>query len=105
MKSEEEGFRFETGQVVCHRRYSYRGVIVGGDPSCKAEEEWYRRNQTQPERDQPWYHVLVDGASHTTYVAQENLQVDPSGRRVDHPLVERFFCTFYRGRYFSDSLS
>ena len=98
-------FSFETGQVICHRRYRYRGVIVGGDPRCQAEEEWYRGNQTQPDRGQPWYHVLVDGASHTTYVAQENLELDTSGQQIDHPMVNRFFCSFFRGRYFTDSLN
>ena len=27
----------ELGQVIVHRKYGYRGVIVGHDPSCEQE--------------------------------------------------------------------
>jgi len=82
---------FYPGQLVHHRLYDYRGVVVEVDPSCHADEDWYRANQTQPDRDQPWYHVLVDGTPTTTYVAQSNLEPDVSGRAVDHPLIDHFF--------------
>ncbi|MFQ5845905.1 MAG: heat shock protein HspQ, partial [Planctomycetota bacterium] len=64
--------RFEPGELVRHRRYGYRGVVAGLDPECRAGDEWYQGNLTQPDRRQPWYHVLVHGAQHTTYVAEEN---------------------------------
>lgn len=51
---------FEPGQLVRHRRYGYRGVVVDRDEFCEADDEWYSKNQTQPDRDQPWYHVLVE---------------------------------------------
>ncbi len=97
-------FEFEVGDVIHHRRYGYRGVVAECDPECRATEAWYEKNQTQPRRDQPWYHVLVDGGA-MTYVAQENLELDPSKRRVEHPLVSRCFRTFHNGRYFAESLS
>ena len=50
---------FEIGDTVRHRRYGYRGIIVERDLSCKASDDWYLGNRTQPEREQPWYHVLV----------------------------------------------
>lgn len=28
------------GQVISHRRFGYRGVIVGYDPTCEASEDW-----------------------------------------------------------------
>ena len=96
---------FETGQLVHHKRYGYRGVIVSVDPECRASESWYEGNKTQPGRDQAWYHVLVDGASHTTYVAQSNLEPDTLGARVKHPLLSRFFRTFFEGRYYKESLN
>ena len=33
-------------------------------------QRWPRR---LPPKNQPWYHVLVHGADHTTYVAEQNL--------------------------------
>lgn len=82
---------FNTGQVVYHLHYAYRGLIVDSDPSCKAPDAWYQSNQTQPDRHQPWYHVLVDGSHETTYVAQSNLKLDQSGAPVVHPMLNLFF--------------
>ena len=91
--------RFGPGELVRHKRYGYRGVVVHADPRCLGDDEWYYSNQTQPDRNQPWYHVLVDGSSTTTYPAQENLEPDQSGEPVDHPLVDHFFGEFRDGRY------
>jgi len=91
--------KFECGQIVKHKRYGYRGVIVAADGHCKATPQWYLSNKTQPGRNQPWYHVLVDGSANTTYPAEENLSSDPSGLPVDHPLVGVFFSDFVNGRY------
>ena len=91
--------RFAVGELVRHRRYGYRGVVVAADPRCRADEAWYRKNQTQPDRDQPWYHVLVDGSHHTTYAAESSLFPDPAPDPVHHPLVELFFDAFQSGHY------
>ena len=89
-----DGARFHVGQLVRHRRYGYRGVVVAYDTTCQADDEWYARNQTQPERDQPWYHVLVDGSAQTTYAAQTSLETDPSREPIRHPWLERYFSAF-----------
>lgn len=82
---------FQSGQVIRHKRYGYRGIIVGYDPTCQAADQWYFMNQTQPDREQPWYHVLVHGSDQVTYVAQSNLHPDESPESIAHPLVEYFF--------------
>ena len=69
-------YQFQVGQLVQHRRYGYRGVIAARDVRCEANEAWYFSNATTPDRGQAWYHVLVHGERHTTYVAQENLEQD-----------------------------
>jgi heat shock protein HspQ len=91
--------RFTAGDLVAHRRYGYRGVIVAVDPQCLAPEDWYQANNTQPDRNQAWYHVLVHGSSSNTYAAESSLDVDPDGKVVDHPLVHHFFDEFVDGRY------
>lgn len=91
--------KFELGQLVCHKRYGYRGVVVECDLQCKADEQWYQSNRTQPGKSQPWYHVLVDATDRTTYAAEENLQADLSGEPVGHPLVVQFFSDFVDSRY------
>ena len=91
--------RFAPGDLVSHVRYHYRGVVVAHDPTCKADENWYRSNNTQPDRDQPWYHVLVHEGQHTTYVAERNLEPDPAGEPIVHPLLNNSFGPFERDRY------
>ena len=89
----------QPGQLVCHRHYQYRAVVVDLDQSCRADESWYQSNQTQPSRDQPWYHLLVHDSDRCTYAAEENLEPDPSDHPIEHPLVIQFFTGFYDGKY------
>jgi len=91
---------FHLGQIIRHRRYHYRGVIVSVDATCEADEQWYRSNRSQPSRDQPWYHVLVHDGDHTTYVAEENLAASDDISRVRNPMVRRFFTLYANGRYY-----
>jgi len=94
-----EGMSFRPGQVVRHRRYGYRGVVVDANPVCEADETWYQGHDTQPDRDQPWYHVLVHNSMQVTYAAQSNLEWDDSGDEVIHPYVPYFFSEFRGGEY------
>ena len=91
--------KFHPGQLVRHKRYGYRGVIVEYDLRCEADDQWYQSNRTQPDKGQPWYHVLVDATDQTTYAAEGNLQDDPSGQPIRHPLLVRFFGEFVDSRY------
>lgn len=90
---------FKLGQLVRHKRYDYRGVIVDLDRECKADSVWYYRNQTQPRRDQPWYHILVNGSDVSTYAAESSLVPDVSGQEIEHPLIHVYFCKFTNGHY------
>lgn len=91
--------RFVIGQLVRHRRYGYRGVIVDFDVCCQAGENWYQQNRTQPTKDQPWYHVFVDGSTAVTYAAESSLQPDASDQPIHHPLVPHFFERFDESSY------
>ena len=56
------------------------------------EITWYSKvARSRPPKDRPWYHVLVDGAHHQTYVAERNLEPDPTGDPIDHPEVVQYF--------------
>lgn len=92
--------RFFLGQVVSHRLFNYRGVIFDVDPVFGGSEDWYEQvARSRPPKDRPWYHVLVSGAEHTTYVAERNLEADPSGMPVEHPALEQLFGEFRSGQY------
>jgi heat shock protein HspQ len=93
--------KFSVGQLVHHRLFNYRGVIVDVDRDFQGSEEWYEAvAKTRPPKDQPWYHVLVDGQTHSTYVAERNLEPDDSDEPVVHPMIEHFFAKFENGVYF-----
>lgn len=100
MSLEDAGAKFAIGQLVRHRLFHYRGVVFDVDPVFSASEEWYRNvARTRPPKDQPWYRVLVHGATHVTYVAERNLSGDSSGEPVLHPGVSRLFERFENGFY------
>ena len=69
------------------------------DRSFEGDEARYRKNLTQPDRNQAWYHVLVHEAGHTTYAAESSLAPDESPEPVNHPLVQRYFKELRDGRH------
>lgn len=94
------GSKYTVGQVVNHAKFGYRGVIVEVDETYQGTEEWYEvMARSRPPRDKPWYHVLVHGARHSTYVAERHLEPDGSGEPVKHPEVDRMFDRFIAGYY------
>ena len=96
--------QFSVGDLVTHRLFNYRGVIIDVDASFQLTDEWYEIvAQSQPPRDIPWYHVLVHDARHTTYVAERNLESDPSDEAIIHPLLSSYFTRLEAGRYINDT--
>lgn len=88
------------GDLIHHRLFDYRGVVVDVDSEFNGTQQWYESvARSRPPRDKPWYHVLVDGASHITYVAERNLERDEVGTPITHPMLGRFFQRFEAGRY------
>ncbi len=95
-----EQANFHIGQLVSHLLFDYRGVIFDVDRQFDGDDAWYQQMaRSNPPKDKPWYHVLVHGATHTTYVAERNLEADRSDRPIDHPLVQELFTQFENGRY------
>ena len=92
--------RFSPGQLVLHKKFSYRGVIVDVDATFSGTTEWYDQvARSRPPKDAPWYHVLVHNAQHMTYVAERNLEPDSSAEPINHPLLEQLFAGFEAGEY------
>ena len=92
--------RFSPGQLVRHRLFDYRGVIADVDANYQGDIEWYEKMaSSRPPKDAPWYHVLVHGAEHWTYVAERNLERDVSGEPIDHPDLSAIFKGFSDGQY------
>jgi heat shock protein HspQ len=96
--------KLSIGDLVQHQLFDYRGVIVDVDATFQLSEEWYETvARSRPPKDKPWYHVLVHGGTHMTYVAEQNLDGDECAEPISHPLVTQFFTRFEGGRYFRDN--
>ena len=95
--------KFQIGQIVRHRVFSFRGVIFDIDPVFNNTEEWWLSipEEVRPHKDQPFYHLLAENSetSYVAYVSQQNLVPDDSDEPIDHPAIETLFKGFDAGRY------
>jgi heat shock protein HspQ len=97
--------KFTLGQVVHHKVFHYRGVIVDVDPQFSLTDEWYDAvARTRPPKDEPWYRVLVDRTAHETYVAEINLEPDPQHCGIEHPELDRYFTRIEGAKYVRGAL-
>lgn len=91
---------FSIGQLIHHRRFDYRGVILDVDPVFQGTDEWYvQMAKSNPPKDKPWYHILVSDGISRTYVAEQNLEMDIIGGPIDHPDVRIWFEPFESHSY------
>lgn len=98
--------RFSVGELIHHKLFDYRGVIYDVDPEYSGSEGWYAQMaRSRPPRDEPWYHVLVHNATHTTYVAERNLEPDTVDDQILHPLLGEYFDRFDGHRYLTSKQS
>ncbi len=95
--------KFQIGDIVRHRVYTFRGVIFDVDPEFANTEKWWQSipEDVRPRKDQPYYHLLAenDDTSYVAYVSEQNLLMDESGKPVSHPQVGDFFTGREGGRY------
>jgi len=91
---------FFIGQLVHHKKFDYRGVIIDVDAGFEGTEEWYQQVAlSRPPKDKPWYQVLVHNSNQMTYVAERHLEQDSSDEAIDHPAVDMYFDSFENGVY------
>jgi heat shock protein HspQ len=94
---------FNIGDIVKHRIYPFRGVIVDVDPEFSNTEEWYQSipAEIRPSREQPYYHLMAENTEtfYTAYVSQQNLVGDGENGPLDHPDLEEIFSGMVHGKY------
>lgn len=95
--------KFQIGQVVRHRIYSFRGVVFDIDPVFNNTEEWWLSipEESRPSRDQPFYHLLAENSEteYVAYVSEQNLLADETGEPVRHSQISEIFIKDKRGAY------
>lgn len=100
--------KFGIGQVVRHRKYSFRGVIFDIDPIFANTEEWWLSipENVRPRKDQPFYHLLAENSEteYVAYVSEQNLLPDSSLEPVRHSQIDEIFARTQDGSYRIKSL-
>jgi heat shock protein HspQ len=94
---------FNIGDIVKHRIYPFRGVIIDVDPEFSNTEEWYQSipAEIRPSRKQPYYHLMAENTEtfYTAYVSQQNLVRDGENGPLEHPDIEEMFSGMEKGKY------
>ncbi len=100
---EHQKAKFQLGQVVKHRFFSFRGVIYDVDPEFANTEEWWQAipEEIRPRKDQPFYHLLAenDDTEYVAYVSEQNLIPDGSDKPLKHSDVPEIFKDLKDGIY------
>ena len=92
--------KFAVGQIVHHKLFDYRGVIVDVDATFQGSDQWYEQvARTRPPKFEPWYRVLVHQQDTETYVAERNLEPDPGADPIEHPDLKLYFDGLKDGHY------
>ena len=95
--------KFGLGDVVRHRLFPFRGVVVDVDAEFANTEEWYEAipEDIRPHKDQPFYHLLAENeeAYYGAYVSEQNLLPDAENGPVGHPELKDSFEGFDGERY------
>ena len=95
--------KFSVGDLIHHRLFGYRGVIVDVDLNFQLTDNWYEQvAKSRPPKNKPWYSVLVHESSHSTYVAEQNLAPDDTLEPISHPMLKQYFSELENGRYISN---
>ncbi len=78
---------FALGQVVKHKQFGFRGVIIAWDPKPRMDvTNWDGLTDIERPQEKPFFHILPDvndcisafgGPRHFRYVCQDNLELGP----------------------------
>ena len=94
---------FNIGDIVKHRIYPFRGVIIDVDAEFSNTEEWYQSipAEIRPSRKQPYYHLMAENSEtfYSAYVSQQNLVNDGVNGPLEHPDLEEIFNGIDEGKY------
>ncbi|XP_064614732.1 uncharacterized protein LOC135478946 [Liolophura sinensis] len=89
--------KYRVGQVIKHKIWGYRGVIIAWDTEAKAPAQWLSEMHPKNKkhwRNMPNYAILVDTRdrinAQMTYVPEENIQVIIN-TKIFHPNLDEYF--------------
>ncbi|XP_031551876.1 F-box only protein 21-like [Actinia tenebrosa] len=97
--------KFRVGQVIRHKKWNYRGVIIGWDEKLNAPDYWRASNHPADKphwQTMPNYAILVDirdrAEPQVTYIPEENIEII-SNTKIIHDEVDDYFLEFDGAQY------
>lgn len=95
--------KYHLGQVLRHRKHTFRGVVFDVDAKFSNTQEWYDAipEESRPAKNQPFYHLLAenDESYYVAYVSEQNLLPDGASGPVGRPDLPDLFGDFEDGSY------
>lgn len=83
--------KFSIGALVVHKRQGYRAVVVDIDPLFQASGRYNpQASKREFAQRNPWYRLLVDESSLTTYVEECLLAHDTCKLSIDNPNIDQY---------------
>ncbi len=82
---------YKRGSLVKHKHDGFVGVITDYDMYFINDEELYSKDERKPDKNKPWYYVLINNTNAISYVSQEYLEQEEAFVDINHPLVDFFF--------------
>ena len=91
---------FNIGQIIYHRNFDYRGVIIDIDYQYEGTDEWYAKHTVNfSSKQKPWYYILINDGDEIAYVAERNLEADIKQSPIRHPMINMMFSGYSSGKY------
>jgi len=93
-------FKYTLGEIVRHKDLGLRGVIIEMDDKFVGTDEMYNEMEdTKPEKNQPWYQVIIDGEEDISYIPERLLIRDDAPEPIRSSLIPDLFHKFENGKY------
>ena len=97
--------KFNIGDQVVHQHQGYRGIIIDIDPLFQASGRYNPQAYKYPFTTRnPWYRILVDNSSQTTYVEEPLLTKDANPEKISNPQISHYL-VHHNGRYWGNHAS
>jgi len=90
-QKQKQNINFSLGQIVKHKIYGFRGIVVAWDPKPRMDvSKWDGLKDVDNPNEKPFYHIYPDvndtieafgGPRHFRYVCQDNLELSPHSHK------------------------
>ncbi len=81
--------KYRIGDVVCHKKQGYIGVIIDVDAGFLPRGAQTAFATDSLRQEVPWYRILVDNTGYTSYVKESLLLKEDESLMIEHPDIRQ----------------